>query len=207
MVGLRAAGKTTILCKPNLGEVVTTIPTISFNVETVEYKNLNFTVWDVRGQDKIRPLWRQYYQGANGLIHVVDSNDRDRIEDARDELSKMLNEDEMRGAIMQLSRRSRASRRTRSDCEDSRNHVQNTARGVVSRAPSRRSSKRSSTGKVLVGKHGEHHETLQNTRVENAAGNDVIKSREHSLRKKGRNKMEKGKKKERKKESKKETKK
>ena len=45
MVGLDAAGKTTILYKLKLGEVVTTIPTIGFNVETVEYKNLSFTVW------------------------------------------------------------------------------------------------------------------------------------------------------------------
>ena len=100
MVGLDAAGKTTILYKLKLGEVVTTIPTIGFNVETVEYKNLSFIVWDVGGQDKIRPLWRHYYQGTNGLIYVVDSNDRDRIEDAREELTKMLNEDEMRDAVL-----------------------------------------------------------------------------------------------------------
>ena len=100
MVGLDAAGKTTILYKLKLGEVVTTIPTIGFNVETVEYKNLSFTVWDVGGQDKIRPLWRHYYQGTNGLIYVVDSNDRDRIEDAKEELNKMLNEDEMRDAVV-----------------------------------------------------------------------------------------------------------
>jgi ADP-ribosylation factor protein 1 len=56
MVGLDAAGKTTILYKFKLGEVVTTIPTIGFNVETVDYKNISFTVWDVGGQDKIRPL-------------------------------------------------------------------------------------------------------------------------------------------------------
>lgn len=100
MVGLDAAGKTTILYKLKLGEVVTTIPTIGFNVETVEYKNINFTVWDVGGQDKIRPLWRHYYQNTQGLIFVVDSNDRDRIIEARDELTKMLNEDEMRDAIL-----------------------------------------------------------------------------------------------------------
>eukprot|EP00441_Pelagodinium_beii_P036566 CAMPEP_0197646840 /NCGR_PEP_ID=MMETSP1338-20131121/23883_1 /TAXON_ID=43686 ORGANISM="Pelagodinium beii, Strain RCC1491" /NCGR_SAMPLE_ID=MMETSP1338 /ASSEMBLY_ACC=CAM_ASM_000754 /LENGTH=181 /DNA_ID=CAMNT_0043220519 /DNA_START=98 /DNA_END=643 /DNA_ORIENTATION=- len=100
MVGLDAAGKTTILYKLKLGEVVTTIPTIGFNVETVEYKNISFTVWDVGGQDKIRPLWRHYYQGTQGLIFVVDSNDRDRVEDAREELNKMLNEDEMRDAIL-----------------------------------------------------------------------------------------------------------
>ncbi|WMV17067.1 hypothetical protein MTR67_010452 [Solanum verrucosum] len=100
MVGLDAAGKTTILYKLKLGEIVTTIPTIGFNVETVEYKNSSFTVWDVGGQDKIRPLWRHYFQNTQGLIFVVDSNDRDRISEARDELHRMLNEEELRGATI-----------------------------------------------------------------------------------------------------------
>merc|ERR1712057_2496 len=100
MVGLDAAGKTTILYKLKLGEVVTTIPTIGFNVETVEYKNISFTVWDVGGQDKIRPLWRHYYQNTQGLIFVVDSNDRERVAEARDELQRMLNEDELRDAVL-----------------------------------------------------------------------------------------------------------
>jgi len=100
MVGLDAAGKTTILYKMKLGEVVTTIPTIGFNVETVEYKKISFTVWDVGGQDKIRPLWRHYYNNTNGLIFVVDSNDRDRMEEARDELQRMLGEHEMRNAVL-----------------------------------------------------------------------------------------------------------
>ena len=100
MVGLDAAGKTTILYKLKLGEIVTTIPTIGFNVETVEYKNISFTVWDVGGQDKIRPLWRHYFQNTQGLIFVVDSNDRERVGEAHDELSKMLNEDELRDAVL-----------------------------------------------------------------------------------------------------------
>lgn len=100
MVGLDAAGKTTILYKLKLGEVVTTIPTIGFNVETVEYKNISFTVWDVGGQDKIRLLWRHYYQNTQGIIYVVDSNDRERIEDAREELHRMLAEDELKDAIV-----------------------------------------------------------------------------------------------------------
>lgn len=100
MVGLDAAGKTTILYKLKLGEIVTTIPTIGFNVETVEYKNISFTVWDVGGQDKIRPLWRYYFQNTQGLIFVVDSNDRERIDEARAELHKMLNEDELRDATL-----------------------------------------------------------------------------------------------------------
>ncbi|CAD5112743.1 DgyrCDS1962 [Dimorphilus gyrociliatus] len=100
MVGLDAAGKTTILYKLKLGEIVTTIPTIGFNVETVEYKNISFTVWDVGGQDKIRPLWRHYFQNTQGLIFVVDSNDRERMQEAQEELSKMLGEDELRDAIL-----------------------------------------------------------------------------------------------------------
>ncbi len=96
MVGLDAAGKTTILYQLKMGETVKTIPTIGFNVETLDYKGLNFTVWDVGGQDKIRVLWKHYYQNTDGLIFVVDSNDKDRVEDAAEELKKMLNEDELK---------------------------------------------------------------------------------------------------------------
>ena len=63
LLGLDAAGKTTILYKLKLNENVTTIPTIGFNVEEVTpVKNITFTMWDVGGQEKIRPLWRHYYQ-------------------------------------------------------------------------------------------------------------------------------------------------
>ena len=96
MVGLDAAGKTTILYQFKMGEIVKTIPTIGFNVETLEYKGLNFTVWDVGGQYKIRVLWKHYYQNTDGLIFVVDSNDKERIEEAGDELKKMLAEEELK---------------------------------------------------------------------------------------------------------------
>ena len=100
MVGLDAAGKTTILYKLKLGELITTIPTIGFNVETVEYKNIAFTMWDIGGQDKIRPLWRHYYQNTQAVIFVVDSNDRDRVEDAREELLRLIQEEELRDAAV-----------------------------------------------------------------------------------------------------------
>ncbi|WP_411025015.1 ADP-ribosylation factor-like protein, partial [Salmonella sp. s54836] len=100
MVGLDAAGKTTILYKLKLGEIVTTIPTIGFNVESVEYKNINFTVWDVGGQDKIRPLWRHYFSNTQGLVFVVDSNDRDRASEAKEELQRMLQEEELKDAVL-----------------------------------------------------------------------------------------------------------
>lgn len=107
-----------------LGQSVTTIPTVGFNVETVTYKNVKFNVWvsllfltspikflsselkyesllqDVGGQDKIRPLWRHYYTGTQGLIFVVDCADRDRIDEARQELHRIINDREMRDAII-----------------------------------------------------------------------------------------------------------
>ena len=96
MVGLDAAGKTTILYKLKLNETVTTIPTIGFNVETVcPTKNVTFTVWDVGGQEKLRPLWRHYFKGAEGLIFVVDSSDQERFHEARKELFGVLENDGM----------------------------------------------------------------------------------------------------------------
>src|SRR6195952_3124081 len=86
MLGLDAAGKTStsylslavdnlanytspaILYNLKLEQDVTTIPTVGFNVETVTYKNTKFNVWDVGGQDKIRPLWRHYFSGTSALF-------------------------------------------------------------------------------------------------------------------------------------------
>ena len=60
-----------ILYKLKLDQDVTTIPTVGFNVETVTYKNTKFNVWDVGGQDKIRPLWRHYFSGMLGREGTV----------------------------------------------------------------------------------------------------------------------------------------
>ena len=96
MVGLDAAGKTTILHQLGKKGEVKTLPTIGFNVESLDYKNLNFIVFDVGGADKMRLLFRHYYQNTKGLIFVVDSHDRDRIEEAAEELKKMLAEEELK---------------------------------------------------------------------------------------------------------------
>ena len=100
MLGLDNAGKTTILYKLKLGQGVSTIPTVGFNVETVTFKKVKFNVWDVGGQDKIRPLWRHYYAGTQALIFVVDSNDRDRIEEGRQELMRIINDREMKDVVL-----------------------------------------------------------------------------------------------------------
>jgi ADP-ribosylation factor protein 1 len=90
MLGLDAAGKTTLLYALKLGERVTTIPTIGFNVESVDYKNVSFTLWDVGGQKKIRPLWRHYYDNTDAVIFVVDSTDIRRLDEARQVLGTLL---------------------------------------------------------------------------------------------------------------------
>ncbi|KAL5008402.1 hypothetical protein ScPMuIL_013983 [Solemya velum] len=98
MLGLDAAGKTTILYRLKLKKTKTTIPTVGFNVETVSpCKGVTFTVWDVGGQDKIRALWRHYFQNTTGLIYVVDSADVVRIAEARDNLFAICGHEDMRG--------------------------------------------------------------------------------------------------------------
>lgn len=79
MLGLDGAGKTTILYSLKLGQAINTIPTIGFNVEQLSYKTINFLVWDVGGQQKLRNLWTHYFEKARGLIYVIDSSDSERI--------------------------------------------------------------------------------------------------------------------------------
>ena len=100
MLGLDAAGKTTILYKMKLGEIIYSIPMIGMGVETVKYKNTTFTSWDVGGGDRSRPLRRHYYGGTQGLIFVVDSSDTERIEYAKEELQRLLNEDGLKDAAL-----------------------------------------------------------------------------------------------------------
>jgi len=100
LVGLDSAGKTTILYKLKLGESVTTIPTIGFNVESVSYKNISFNMWDVGGQEKIRALWKHYYLGTDAVIFVVDSQDTDRMDEAQEELHRLFKAEELAQASL-----------------------------------------------------------------------------------------------------------
>ncbi|XP_028604673.2 E3 ubiquitin-protein ligase TRIM23 isoform X1 [Podarcis muralis] len=99
-LGLDGAGKTTILFKLKQDEFMQPIPTIGFNVETVEYKNLKFTIWDVGGKHKLRPLWKHYYLNTQAVVFVIDSSHRDRVSEAHNELAKLLTEKELRDALL-----------------------------------------------------------------------------------------------------------
>lgn len=100
LLGLDAAGKTTILYKMNLGDTVHTIPTVGFNVETIKYKNIELNCWDIGGQKKIRALWHHYYEGADAVIFCVDSNDPSRFAEVKEELYSLLGNDRLRDAAL-----------------------------------------------------------------------------------------------------------
>ncbi|GAM27293.1 hypothetical protein SAMD00019534_104680 [Acytostelium subglobosum LB1] len=95
IIGLDGAGKTSIISRLRLGEVITSNPIEGFRVEQVQYNNIRFICWDICG-DRIRPLWRQYYENVQGIIFVIDSNDRVRMPEACLELHKLAKEDELR---------------------------------------------------------------------------------------------------------------
>ncbi|ETV67346.1 hypothetical protein H257_16428 [Aphanomyces astaci] len=100
MIGLDGVGKTTLLHQFRLGEAVTTTPTIGFNVEAVEFKNIKLNVWDLSGHEKIRSVWRTMCPNTQGVVFVVDSTDIARMDAAREELHHMLWEDHLRDAIV-----------------------------------------------------------------------------------------------------------
>uniref|UniRef100_H2Z503 ADP-ribosylation factor-like protein 14 n=1 Tax=Ciona savignyi TaxID=51511 RepID=H2Z503_CIOSA len=90
ILGPDAAGKTTLLYRLKTGRSVNTIPTIGFNVESIQIRRTLLTLWDVGGQDKLRTLWKHYFIGVSTLAFVVDSSDRDRIDEANDALQGVL---------------------------------------------------------------------------------------------------------------------
>ncbi|KAK0079497.1 hypothetical protein PV325_001174 [Microctonus aethiopoides] len=101
ILGLDGSGKTSILSAMRGIQLLTPpIPTIGFNVESLEYENLVVTLWDVGGQQKFRPLWKHYYHNAQAVIFVIDSNNRGRFEEAQNELSKIVSERELKDALL-----------------------------------------------------------------------------------------------------------
>ncbi|XP_047372544.1 ADP-ribosylation factor-like protein 2 isoform X2 [Sciurus carolinensis] len=83
MLGLDNAGKTTILKKFNGEDVDTISPTLGFNIKTLEHRGFKLNVWDVGGQKSLRSYWRNYFESTDGLIWVVDSADRQRMQDCQ----------------------------------------------------------------------------------------------------------------------------
>ncbi|NXY10429.1 ARL14 protein, partial [Pteruthius melanotis] len=91
MLGLDSAGKSTLLYKLRYKEAFLTMPTIGFNVDMIEVgKDFTLTFWDVGGQKKMRELWSNFLEGTDGLLYVVDSSDKHRLEESRREFELIL---------------------------------------------------------------------------------------------------------------------
>jgi len=102
VLGLDAAGKSTVLYRLKFDDYISTVPTIGFNCERVRgtvgnSRGVTFVMWDVGGQDRVRPLWRAYTRSADGIVFVVDSADLERLEEARLELSRTAKTPEAAG--------------------------------------------------------------------------------------------------------------
>jgi len=99
MLGLDGAGKSTMLYKLNMGEITTTIPIIGFNVTQIKVDNLHLTAWSLSSRDRIRSLWKHYFEEVQAVIYVIDSNDRDRLDEGLDELRKITEQVQLEDTV------------------------------------------------------------------------------------------------------------
>jgi len=90
MIGLDIAGKTSIICKLQHGQLGSVMPTEGFLDHSLRLQSHNLDICDAGGQDRIRPLWCHYVKSIDGLIFVVDSTDHERFEEAKTELHKIV---------------------------------------------------------------------------------------------------------------------
>merc|ERR1719163_578731 len=93
VVGLDNAGKTTILKAMSDEKIEDIMPTQGFNIKSLTHDGFKLNVWDIGGQREIRPYWKNYYEGTDGIVYVVDSADDMRIEEAHKELTDILGEE------------------------------------------------------------------------------------------------------------------
>ena len=102
IVGADGSGKKTIISKLKMVEKVDNNSTIGFNINTFNYKGIKFIIWDFGNQDKT--ILKNYYKITNGIIFVVDSNDKDKIKESADELKNMLNDEDLKnGPILVMA--------------------------------------------------------------------------------------------------------
>lgn len=97
LLGLDNAGKTTTLRKLASEDVNQITPTQGFNIKSVSSDGFKLNVWDIGGQRKIRPYWKNYFDNTDILIYVIDSTDKKRFEETSVELNELLSEDKLTG--------------------------------------------------------------------------------------------------------------
>eukprot|EP00434_Breviolum_minutum_P004564 symbB.v1.2.004027.t1/scaffold227.1/size261201/13 len=97
VLGLDNAGKTTILKTLTSEDITHTMPTQGFNIKSIVQDGFKLNVWDIGGQEAIRPYWSNYFENTDGLVYVVDSSDVRRLEESSRELRALLGEEKLAG--------------------------------------------------------------------------------------------------------------
>eukprot|EP01083_Nonionella_stella_P268026 905711_1 len=100
MLGLDNAGKTTVVKKFNGEDISKVAPTLGFTIKTLEYDKYKLNIWDVGGQETIRSYWKNYYESTDGVIWVIDSADKRRLELCKKALNELLYEERLAGATL-----------------------------------------------------------------------------------------------------------
>ncbi|EJW88964.1 Arl3l1 protein [Wuchereria bancrofti] len=95
-VCLDNAGKTTILKNLASEDIRHITPTQGFNIKSVVSDDVKLNVWDIGGQRKIRPYWKNYFENTDVLIYVIDSCDRKRFDETGMELFELLDEEKLK---------------------------------------------------------------------------------------------------------------
>jgi len=97
LLGLDNSGKTTLLKSLASEDISHITPTQGFNIKSVNSEGFKLNVWDIGGQRKIRPYWRNYFENTDVLIYVIDSADTKRFEETGEELNELLLEEKLVG--------------------------------------------------------------------------------------------------------------
>ena len=100
ILGMQNAGKTTILYRLSLGQLVKTTPTIGSNVEELTYNNVKFQAWDLGGQESTRSVWDVYYMNTDAIVYVIESIDDEYYEESKIQFHKMLNNPALKNATI-----------------------------------------------------------------------------------------------------------
>jgi len=99
ILGIQNAGKTTILYRLSIGQLVKTTPTIGSNVEEISYNNVKLQAWDLGGQESSRSVWDIYFTNTDAIIYVIDTND-ETYDDSKEQFYKLLKNETLRNAVI-----------------------------------------------------------------------------------------------------------
>ena len=99
ILGIQNAGKTTILYRLSLGQLVQTTPTIGSNVEEISYNNVKLQAWDLGGQESTRSIWNVYYVNTDAIIYVIDTHD-ETYDDSKTQFYKLLENEALKNTVI-----------------------------------------------------------------------------------------------------------